>query len=120
MKDDLINNLKNKLELPRDVELKKPLVGWNDDQFTRVAGKVFSNMEIKLDGHWYDDCEFTNITLLYDGDAPFQFSNSVFYGPLNVKTDSPSLSAFYQILSQANMIKEDISLLIDGRPVSGE
>jgi hypothetical protein len=47
--------------------------------------KKLLNQEIELDGKRFENCTFTNVTLIYRGKAPYIFANNNINKPMVVK-----------------------------------
>jgi len=71
-----------------------------DFPLKEIREKTFKNETVELDGNAFIDCTFDNVTLKFDGQAPFRFTNSHF--------DNRSK---YQITSNNPVISSTIELI---------
>ncbi len=49
---------------------------WLDQRLTRIEWRTFSNQTVVLDGKSFLGCSFSDLTLCYKGEAPFDFVNN--------------------------------------------
>jgi hypothetical protein len=81
------------------VENQTKYIKWPDPYNpVPVINKTFTNEQVILDGHSYQHCTFTNVTFVYNGTTPFQFSNNNIYGLVNMKSDNPSVTATFELM----------------------
>jgi hypothetical protein len=70
-----------------------------DPRIEAVVGKKFKNETISVDGQSYRNTTFENVTLLYNGVAPWEFATGVvFKGDITLRTENPSIF-FYERLA---------------------
>ena len=62
------------------------------EQQQPIIDRHFSNQIVVIDGKHFTRCTFRNVTMQFDGTAPFSLSGSHFEG-IQLKTDSPTVSA---------------------------
>lgn len=68
-------------------------VNWPDKyQPLAVVGKSFKNEQVPLDGYAYSNCHFSNVTFLYNGTTPLQFTHNEMSGLSVLKTDNPAVA----------------------------
>jgi len=70
-----------------------------DTQLTTVRNRVFTNEEVPLDGYDYISCNFNNVTFVYQGQAPFGFSNNTVKGLHRFKSDSDVVVSTFMLIS---------------------
>lgn len=63
-----------------------------------VSKEKFINERIILDGKSYIDCEFENVTFVFNGTAPFSLMNNKFNGRIQVASDNPAISGSFALL----------------------
>ena len=69
-----------------------------DKKLILVHHKVFENVVVPLDGYRYVACQFRNITLKYNGTAPYQLEGDYFEGSLTFTTDNKSIEGEVYLL----------------------
>ena len=57
----------------------------------RIVGKKFANQRVVLDGKSFFDCEFSNVTLVYNGTTPIQLRGNRVRGALRYDSDNPAV-----------------------------
>ncbi|MEH6950795.1 hypothetical protein V4R08_05525 [Nitrobacter sp. NHB1] len=77
----------------------------------RIRGKVFTNEEVMLSGFEYYDCEFRNVTLVYDGGIG-GIVGCRFHGFM-FKSNIPEVETFVRLLHDLGMLK--IPVFQDGQ-----
>jgi|SRR5271166_2184865 len=66
------------------------LANFRDDfPFKEIRGKTFKDETVQLDGNAFIDCTFDNVTLRFDGEAPFRFTNDHFNGKFSLTSNNP-------------------------------
>ena len=72
-----------------------------DFPFTEIRGKTFKNETVQLDGNAFIDCTFDNVTLKFDGQAPFRFTNDHFEerSKLQITSNNPIIKSTIQLIS---------------------
>ncbi len=80
---------------------------WKSAKKEVVRHKKFKNEEVLLDGFSYEECEFENVTFVFNGDAPFDLVKNKIQGAV-LKTKSPSISGFLQLLKEFGFVKPEI------------
>jgi len=81
---------------------------WAGEKKT-IAGKTFRNERVPLDGFSYVNCKFVNVTLVYNGEAPYDLVGNTFVGSRWIETESPSIEAFVTLLDTFGFIGKDVS-----------
>jgi hypothetical protein len=84
---------------------------FSDAPLVEVRGKRFLNERVVIDGYRYTFCNFENVTLVYNGTAPFGLDNNQFYGSRNIFTDNPSIAASAMLMKALGMVKPDTPLV---------
>jgi hypothetical protein len=58
-------------------------------QLTKITGQTYSHETVQLDGFYYINCTFNEVTFKFDGIAPTQFTNIIISGGSNFISASP-------------------------------
>ncbi len=83
---------------------------WPDPyQPTTVVGRTFRNEKVLLDGTSYSNCEFHNVTFVYNGTTPVQFANCKVFGE---HYSSENLAVFGTVvwLKGFNMLRQNFNI----------
>jgi len=72
----------------------------------RIQGKHFNNEQVLLDGTSYVECTFTNVTLIYNGTAPYRLEYITTAGTVNIRTDNPAISNMTGLLYSFGYFKK--------------
>ena len=81
---------------------------WDKYSKTPIIGKTYVNQRVLLDGNSYNNCTFTNVTLVYNGTAPFDLANNVFNGGIIISSDKPNIAALIITLKELNFFRQDL------------
>lgn len=73
-----------------------------------VAGKTFRNERVSLDGHSYRNCEFHNVTFVYNGRTAPQLNNNKMFGSFIVVSDNQTVNGVLLLMLGMNMLKDNI------------
>jgi hypothetical protein len=57
----------------------------------RIVGKKFANERVVLDGRSFFDCDFSNVTLVYNGTTPIQLRGNRARGAIRYDSDNPAV-----------------------------
>lgn len=68
-------------------------------KFQVIAGQTFKNEKVKLDGKEFLNCNFEDVTIVYDGRYPVRMVGNRFQGSLDFTSDNPSIDVAVGILS---------------------
>lgn len=63
----------------------------------QLIGKHFENQEVRLDGKWFINCTFENVTIEYNG-GPMRVDNPTRKGTFAFKTNSVPVSGSVEVL----------------------
>jgi hypothetical protein len=74
-----------------------------------VVGKTFRNERVLLDGHSYSNCEFHNVTFVYNGTTAVQFSNNKVFGE-HYATDNQAVIGTITWLKGFNLLRENFNV----------
>jgi len=88
-----------------------PKTEWLKMSKTPIVGKTFTNQRILLDGYSYNNCRFTNVTLVYNGTAPFDLANNTFDGLLLVSSDGPEIMAIIITMKELGLLRPDLKII---------
>ena len=80
-----------------------------------VSDKHFVNERVVIDRKSFINCEFRNVTLVYNGTGPFDFINSHFYG-IFLSSDSPGIQGMTKLMYELKFLR--IPLFVDGKPAA--
>lgn len=86
------------------------------EKLTPVVGRHFQQQEVVLDGHFYRNCRFHDVTFVYGG-GPFAWEDNDL-GAHTLKPATPELLRFVQVLASFGHLKSN--LLEPSGPVSAE
>src|ERR1035437_209764 len=64
-----------------------------------VADKTFRNERVEVDAHEFRNCTFDNVSLVYNGRAPFKMIGNRFVSTLMITTEDPSVGTTIGLLS---------------------
>jgi len=56
-----------------------------------IQDKKYVNETVDVDGREFEDCNFSNVTLVYDGVAPYEFVGDHFDGSIRLLSRNPSI-----------------------------
>jgi len=92
-------------------EKKTEFVKWSDNYApVSIVGKTFRNIEVELDGKYYSECKFYNVTFKYNGTAPIQFSHNSISGPILFKTDNQSILGTFAMLKGLKALGDNFAV----------
>jgi hypothetical protein len=64
----------------------------------RVEGQNFNSETVEVDGKYFEDCTFTNATLLLHGKRTEAFYHATWNGSTTVMTDNPIIATYLEML----------------------
>ena len=67
---------------------------WKNATKVSVIGKTFRKERVPLDGFSYIDCEFIDVTFVYEGRAPFDILNPTITGPPYFDSPNPAIKGY--------------------------
>ena len=73
-----------------------------------VFGKKFRNESVKLDGYSYMDCDFFNVTFVYNGTTAIQFVHNNVYGVPAFHSDNPAVSGTMAMAKAFQLMKDNV------------
>jgi hypothetical protein len=76
----------------------------------QVVGKTFRNEKVMLDAHSYSNCEFYNVTFVYDGTTTIQFANNKVYGGVIFSSNNQAVLGALMMTVGFNVLKEDVQI----------
>ncbi len=79
----------------------------HDAQLELVTDRWYQNEKVTLDGYRYRNCTFTNVTFVYNGTKPFEFSYNTVEGPITLTTQNIGLWQYLLFLNAAGIIDHD-------------
>jgi hypothetical protein len=81
-------------------------------------GKHYVNQRVDLDDSSFTNCTFQNVTLAYNGTAPFQLNDDTFNG-FALTSDNPSITADAELLFGLRVLALPFIDGVTGRPIEG-
>jgi hypothetical protein len=94
------------------LEAPSQFAKWPDHYMpTLITGKTYRNEEVILDGYAYSNCEFYNVTFVYNGTTPIHFSNNKVFGPKIFKSDNDSVLGAWTMVAGFGALKSEVQLL---------
>jgi hypothetical protein len=72
--------------------------GWSE-KMDRISNRAYINEEVSLDGRSFTDCEFTNVTLVYEARARFEINHSNFHGTRMLRSHNPTITRAWGVLA---------------------
>jgi hypothetical protein len=78
---------------------------------TTVTGRKFYNERVVLDGYFYSNCEFNNVTFVYNGTTAIQLANSKIIGMSVLASDNPAVEGAFAVTLAFNVAKDDVKIL---------
>jgi hypothetical protein len=71
-----------------------------DFPLKQIQAKTFKNETVQLDGNDFIDCTFDNVTLKFDGQAPFRLTNDhwVSHSKFSIASDNPVIKSTLQLM----------------------
>src|ERR1700730_7033664 len=89
----------------------EPFLKWPDPYHPiLVSGRIFQNEKVPLDGYYYSNCDFHNITFVYNGTTPIRLNNNHVFGDLNFSTNNLAISGMVTLLRGLDALKPDINM----------
>lgn len=85
----------------------------------RIVGKKFSNERVVLDGRSFFDCEFANVTLVYNGTTPIQLRGNRVRGAIRYDSDNPAVVATMLMLNAMKEFRPDFKLELPAARMEG-
>lgn len=77
-----------------------------------APGEVIKNREIVIDGYFYKDCKFENVTFYYNGDTSFQLPGVFVTGQIHIRTDNQKLGNMLSFIQQFGLINPNVPLTV--------
>lgn len=84
-----------------------------------IVDANFVNQEVSLDDFTYRDCTFQNVTLVYNGIAPFGLSHNHFIGAPQILTSNDAVAGTVALLKGIGALPDNVQLFgPNRRPVT--
>lgn len=77
---------------------------------TTVIGKTFRSETVLLDGISYSGCEFYDVTFLYNGTTPVQFTNNKVFGRTRFRSDNVVVEGAILWMRGFGVLKPDVPI----------
>ena len=87
-----------------------PMTSFNNGPKEVVACKIFENERVVIDGKSFLDCEFKNVTLVYNGSATYEINGCNFDG-LSIGSDDLGIQAMLLLLAATGNLKTPVILI---------
>ena len=84
----------------------------DDKNLEVIEDKKFANEVVPLDGKRYIRCDFTNVSLKWNGIKPFSITYSNFYGGSRFTSENDVINGVVVTLKSIGWLKDDIPVLI--------
>lgn len=84
------------------IEKIKEFVGIGE--LTIVHSKTFSNEVVELDGYFYQDCTFRNVTFQYNG-GMLNFSHNQIIGDLKFESKNKDINSAFVFLARFGLLR---------------
>jgi hypothetical protein len=85
----------------------------------RIVGKKFANERVVLDGRSFLDCDFTNVTMVYNGTTAIQLRGNRLHGAIRYDTDNPAVVGTILMLHAMKDLRPDFKLDIPAARIEG-
>lgn len=86
------------------------LSGWADPYKPElIVGKTYRNSEVVLDGRSYSNDTFYNVTFVYDGTTPINFSNNTVHGFPLIRTNTPAVWGTVTLMKGFGFLRPEIA-----------
>lgn len=90
-------------------ETKTQFARWpNPYSPTSIIGKTYRNERVVLDGYSYSNCEFYNVTFVYNGTTPIQLSNNKVLGGMVLASDNQAVTGALMMATGFGLMKDDV------------
>jgi hypothetical protein len=96
-----------------DSDISSQMKKFSEYKKETVSNKLFLNERVILDGKSFIDCEFHNVTLVYNGTAPFDLMHSKFYGVF-LASDSLGMQGMAKLMYELKFLR--VPIFVDGKP----
>jgi len=87
---------------------------WNKIPMVAINNKTYAQEVVPLDGHTYGYCKFIGVTLLYNGNAPFDIHHSNFEGLTLIRSDKPQIEQLLKALVALHFMRPDLIIIPQG------
>jgi hypothetical protein len=88
-----------KMALAEESANTQSLANFREDYpLKEYRGKTYKDETVQIDGNNFIDCTFDNVTLRFDGQAPFRFTDDHFTGKFAVTTNNPVVKATMELV----------------------
>jgi hypothetical protein len=75
-----------------------------------IVGKSFTNEKVLMDGYSYVDCEFNNVTFVYNGTTAIQMVGSKIAGPIRFDSENPAVMGTILLLKGFGAIGDNFKV----------
>jgi hypothetical protein len=85
----------------------------------RIVGRKFSNERVVVDGKSFFNCDFTNVTIVYNGTTAIQLRGNRLHGTIRYDTDNPAVVGTILMLYAMKELRPDFKLDLPAARIEG-
>jgi hypothetical protein len=79
-----------------------------DYPLKEYRGKAYKDETVQIDGNNFIDCTFDNVTLRFEGEAPFRFTNDHFQGKWQFTSNNPVVKSTMALLATFSKLENAV------------
>ena len=83
------------------------------DKFEQVFRRTFINETVELDGKFFEECTFSNVTFVYQGLGPTRIINARWLGSTGLSSDNASIKTWANLSNYIRHLK-GVEVVIEG------
>jgi len=78
-----------------------------DFPLNKIEAKTYKNETVCIDGNEFIDCTFDNVVFLFDGEAPFRFTNAHFApsSKVSLASTNPAIRAAFSLEGEISKLQ---------------
>lgn len=99
----------------KTVQVEHSVIDWNAPPSVEVVSKTFENERVTIDGRSFVKCKFKNVTMIYNGTAPYRIYLPEWAGHISWQTDNPAIDGAVTIVKLAMQIDPNFKFLVKQR-----
>ena len=85
----------------------------------RIVGRKFANERVVLDGRSFFDCDFTNVTMVYNGTTAIQLRDNRLHGVIRYDTNNPAVVGTILMLFAMKELRPEFKLDLPAARIEG-
>jgi hypothetical protein len=86
---------------------KGPFPAWSEPyKFEIISGQTFASEHVSLDGKSFVGCKFNQVTLVYDGTAPYHLNGCQLFMPMRFHSNNPGVMATMDLVVGLGLVDE--------------